>query len=166
MIFKSVFGKTLFGLVIFFFLWRGYIWLTAAEKGDPAPDFNAVLYDGTPFKLSELKGQYVLLDFWASWCGPCRRENQNLVRFYQNNKDKVVIVSVALERDKRNWKRARESDGLVWKHHIVEEETIMMGSSIARAYGVNSIPSKFLIDPNGVIVSEGTLNEMEEIINK
>ena len=69
--------------------------MTAAATGDQAPNFKATLVDGTKFQLSDLGGHYVLLGFWGSWCGPCRRENPNLVQFYKEHKGEITIVSIA-----------------------------------------------------------------------
>lgn len=164
MIIKSLFGKVLLGAAVVFLIWFAYMrFNTPPVAKGKAPEIITTMYNGEAFKLSELQGNYVLLDFWGSWCGPCRRENPELVKFYERNKDKVIIVSVALESNPDNWAPARQADGLVWKHHIVQRNGIS-GSSIASAYGVTSIPSKFLIDPDGNIVSSGSLSEMESII--
>ena len=164
MIKKSIFGKILLGAAVVFLIWFTYIRFSSPPVATgTAPEIVTTMYNGESFKLSELRGNYVLLDFWGSWCGPCRRENPELVKFYKRNKNKVVIVSVALETNPDNWTAARERDGLIWEHHIVQKNGIS-GSSIANAYGVTSIPAKFLIDPDGNIVSSGSLDEMESII--
>lgn len=165
MIIKHLLGKILIAAIVLFLGWFAFVYFTSAKKGEQAPEIETVLNDGTPFKLSELQGNYVLLDFWGSWCGPCRQENRELVEFYQRNKDRILIVSVALERNDANWRGAKEADGLVWKHHIVEVSAVVLGSKIARDYGVTSIPMKFLIDPKGVIVDADSFEEMQAVLD-
>ena len=136
--------------------------MTAAGAGDNAPNFEATLVDGTEFQLSDLRGQYVLLDFWGSWCGPCRRENPNLVQFYKDHKDEVTIVSIALEKNNDYWKHAIMKDGLEWKYHIVER--FVFTSGIAKKFGVSAIPTKILISPEGIILEAESFEEIAEII--
>ncbi len=142
-----------------------YIKLTAPGEGDKAPNFKAKLVDGTSFQLSDLKGEYVLLDFWGSWCGPCRKQNRDLVRFYNKNKDKITIVSIALEKNDDNWKVASEMDGIVWKHQIVQIKSMVFMSDIAKKYGVSSIPTKLLISPEGILLGDKSFDEIEDIIS-
>ena len=121
--------------------------------GKMAPDFTAQKPDGKTLKLSDLRGKYVLLDFWASWCGPCRAENPNVVKAYQQYKDKnfdVLGVSLDKEGDKQKWIDAIAQDGLTW-HHVSDLK--FWGSGIAKQYMIASIPQNFLLDPKGKILA-------------
>ncbi len=143
-----------------------YLKLSAASEGDPAPEINAVLADGTPFKLSDLQGDYVLLDFWGSWCGPCRAKSPHLIALHQKYKSKLKVVSVALEKDGKAAEIAAKRDGFTWKYRIVEESSFVMMSPTAQDYGVTEIPTMFLISPDGVLLGEKSIEEVEEILNK
>ncbi len=128
------------------------------NDGESAPSFKAQLMDGSQFDLAELRGSYVLLDFWGSWCGPCRRENPKIVELQQafaNEKfvdaDGFTVISIAIETNENSWKRAIEKDNLNWKHHIVQLDRFK--SEIAMTYGVKEIPTKYLLDPEGNIIS-------------
>ena len=128
-----------------------------AKKGNPAADFTANTPDGKTVSLQSLRGKYVLLDFWASWCAPCRRENPNVVQAYQQFKDKnFTILGVSLDTDQAKWKEAIAKDGLTWTH---VSELKGWGSAIARNYGIESIPQNFLIDPQGNIIASNLRGE-------
>ena len=131
---------------------------TATSVGSIAPDLAYPDPDGNIRKLSDLRGKVVLLDFWASWCRPCRGENPHVVAMYQKYHDKgFEVYSVSLDRDKESWKRAIAADGLVWPNHVSDLK--YWSSEAARTYGVSSIPSTFLLDPDGRIIAKNLRGE-------
>lgn len=119
--------------------------------GEKAPDFEVVLADGQNARLSDLKGKYVLLHFWGSWCGPCRAENPHLAVIYQKYENKgFEIFSVGIEQSAEAWQRAIEHDGLAWRHHSMEPGDF--GGGASKLYNVKVIPATFLINPDGDIM--------------
>ncbi|MDX2190693.1 MAG: TlpA disulfide reductase family protein [Bacteroidota bacterium] len=123
------------------------------KEGDEAPDIILAGADGKKLPLSSLKGKYVLIDFWASWCGPCRMENPNVVRVYNQYKDKgFTIYSVSLDNTKEKWLAAIQSDGLTWPNHVSDLKGWQ--SEGAALYAVRGIPATFLIDKNGIIIAK------------
>jgi len=121
------------------------------QVGDMAPEVALTTPDGSTVTLSSYKGHYVLLDFWASWCGPCRGENPNVVAAYNKYKDRnFTILGVSLDNNKDAWQKAITTDGLAWSQ---VSELKGWSSSVAATYGIRSIPQNFLIDPTGKIVA-------------
>ena len=127
------------------------------STGSKSIDFSIEGVNGKEFKLSSIKKKMILLDFWASWCGPCRKENPNVVEAYKKynsakfEKGKgLEIVSVYLDRDHEKWKAAIEADKLSWKYHGYDE-----GGKVSKLYGITSIPYSLLIDGDGNIVAQG-----------
>lgn len=131
------------------------------QIGDPAPEITLNSTEDKPVSLSSLRGKIVLIDFWASWCGPCRQENPNVVRVYNKFKDKgFEIFSVSLDRDKMAWVKAIEKDGLVWPNHVSDLK--YWQSAAAQTYGVNGIPATFLLDKDGKVIAKNLRGEALE----
>ena len=137
--------------------------LVAAQRtdvGQPAPDFTQNDIHGKPVTLSSLKGQYVLVDFWASWCGPCRAENPVVVKAYRQYHAKgFAILSVSLDDRKDKWEEAVKKDRLDWTH----VSDLKGGyNSVAELYGVKVIPTNYLLDKEGRIIAKGLRGEQLE----
>ncbi|RAV28485.1 TlpA disulfide reductase family protein [Sinomicrobium soli] len=123
-----------------------------SDIGKVAMDFTQETLEGEPFTLSSLRGKYVLVDFWASWCKPCRAENPFVVKAYEKYKeDNFEIVGVSLDAGKEAWKAAVEKDGLPWIH---VSDLKYWKNEVAVQYDINSVPSSFLVDPEGVIIAK------------
>jgi len=137
--------------------------LKSVAVGAMAPEFAEADTNGTMVSLSSFKGKYVLLDFWASWCGPCRAENPNVVKAYNNFKDKnFTILSVSLDRPgkKDNWMKAIHNDHLTWNH---VSDLKFWDSETGKLYGIQAIPQNLLIDPTGKIIAKNLFgNDLEK----
>lgn len=127
------------------------------SDGEVVPGFQAQLIDGSSFSLSDLREYYVLLDFWGSWCGPCRVESPDLVKLHKtfngqsfSDAKGFEIVSVAIETNETRWKKAIVKDKLDWPHHIVQLDRFK--GPIAKEYGVREIPTKYLLDTKGEVL--------------
>jgi peroxiredoxin len=125
--------------------------------GSMAVDFTQADTASKPVSLSQFKGKYVLVDFWASWCRPCRMENPNVVAAYQTYKDKnFTVLSVSLDQAKDNWLKAIAADKLTWTH---VSDLQYWSNAVAKLYGIQSIPANMLIGPDGKIIGKDLRGE-------
>lgn len=136
------------------------------KKGNIAPDFTINNEQKMPITLSKMRGKVVLIDFWASWCRPCRDENPNVVLAYNEFKDKgFEIIGVSVDENEQKWLKAIETDKLTWAQGC--ELTGWEKSEIAKNYNVKSIPMNFLLDKDGVIIAKNLRGSaLEKAIKK
>ncbi|HWW40843.1 TlpA disulfide reductase family protein [Pedobacter sp.] len=136
--------------------------------GVVAMDFTQPDVNGKPISLSSYKGKYVLIDFWASWCGPCRKENPNVLKAYNEFKDKNFdVLAVSLDDKKDNWLKAVKEDGLPWTQ---VSDLLGFKNAAAQAYAISAIPQNFLLDPNGKIIAsnlrgDALMKKLQQVIN-
>jgi len=170
-VFSKVLNVALIAIILIFIGKR--IYLSPKQKtGEEAPDFTATLLAGKEWKLSDQKNKFVLLDFWASWCGPCRRENPELVSLYEKykdakfeNADQFVILNIAMEKNREKWFDAIRRDQLKWPGHVMEQADF--SGSVTILYKVKEIPRKYLIDPEGrIVLVNPDIDEIDDYLSK
>ena len=133
--------------------------MTTTEIGSEAPDFSGPTPEGEELSLKDAMGKVTIIDFWAAWCKPCRKENPNVVKVYNKYHDKGLnIISVSLDKPnaRDEWLKAIEDDGLVWNH---VSNLKFWNEPIAKKYGIRAIPATFILDENGVIVDRDVRGE-------
>lgn len=144
--------------------------------GGKAPDWEAININGEKFKLSEFQGNTILIDFWGSWCLPCRAEHPALVALYKNyqgetfiNGGQFKIISIAIERDSSLWKSAIKQDYLSWPLHVMEKTTNLDSTSttLAELYTVEEVPARYLINEKGIIVGiDQSIDEIDRLLQR
>jgi len=139
--------------------------LKPVSIGQFAPDFQLPDQTGKEFKLSDFKGKYILLDFWASWCAPCRDENPNIVKQYEKFKSKnFMVLGVSLDDDRDAWLKAIKDDQLNWPHL---SELKRWDGKVTLQYKVEGIPASFILDPEGKIIAKNLRGvELEQFLGK
>ncbi len=167
--FKRYRGLLVVLVLVAVLIGRYLYFLPKYTNGRAAPAFEATLRDGSPFALQDLRGSYVLLDFWGSWCGPCRVQNPAWVATYRTFSGQTFadgrgfhIVNVGVERDSARWLQAITQDRLDWPYHTMDVTSSLrfFNGGIAELYGITQVPTSYLIDPQGQIIGVDMSPEM------
>ena len=143
-------------MAVAFWVGQQIYFMPKFDDGEKVPEFEIELINGKTLTHKDLKGQYVLIDFWGSWCGPCRKESPELVKLFEEyirgkDQPKLQIFSIGIETREHRWKKAIASDGLSWPWHYSSMRRFK--DPLAKEFGVREIPTKYLVDPNGTIIA-------------
>ncbi|MBK6477110.1 MAG: TlpA family protein disulfide reductase [Saprospiraceae bacterium] len=155
-----------------FYLVRYFYFKPGVNVAQTSPPILTDLADGTPFDLSSLAGKYVLVDFWGSWCGPCRKESPALKTFYKDWNEVIFkdgqgleILSIAIEPNREAWVQAMQEEQFPWPLHILELN--QFNSPLVKSFGVREIPTKILLDPQQTIIAvDKNFTDMANILNR
>ena len=158
--------------LVFVAIWVALKWyrMPGQSIGSIAPDFVGYMANGDSLRLSDYRNQLILLEFWGSWCGPCRAYNKELVGLYQKYKktkfrkeNNFSVISVGVETDRKRWLSAIEQDKLEWEEHISDLKRLY--DHVALLYGIKEIPNNFLIDGDGEIIGVNLrIDQLDEIL--
>ncbi|MAJ06761.1 MAG: hypothetical protein CL827_07890 [Crocinitomicaceae bacterium] len=148
-------------------------YFNSPRSGNKAPIFSVKLIDQSDYSLLDSRGNYILLDFWGSWCSRCLSEIPELIKIknkfkssYFDQKSKLDVLTIAFEKKGDNWKKVAEKFNFDWKLQAVQFHNFILNSPLSNQYGVTEIPSKFLIDPNGLIILSNTsYSEIEKYLD-
>ncbi len=160
-------------VVLLFVAIRYFYYKPSVINGEIAPNIEGAGINGQNLVLNELKGQYVLIHFWGSWCGTCRRENEQLKEIYEETRNKkfgkekttLEFFSIGVEHSETSWRKAIDQDELIWDNHIIALE--LFKNPILVSYGIRSIPNLFLVDPKGILIGTGMkAHELMRILEK
>lgn len=162
----------LLGVFVLFFLVRYFYFKPMLVFGQNAPEWTAQDLEGKEWRLQDFRDYYLLIDFWGSWCKPCRQENPILAMLYDRYEKQIFksakgiqFISIALDENEEAVRTAILKDGLRWPHHILEKE--MLNGPLAKLYGIRSVPHKYLIGPDGrIILANPDFKELDDFLAK
>lgn len=161
---KSKFFSFLIAVILVVFIGCKFLMQNGGSSGEKAPLISGIQTNGSDFSSKDLEGKFIVLDFWGSWCLPCRAVLSELIELQKMNNGSYEIVSIALEKRKGAGKNAAKRLGFNWKYQIEEVSKFVAFNGTARDYGVTDIPATFLIDKEGKNLGQKSVSEIKAII--